>query len=712
MPPYPVMVTCEDGYAVFVGTSRGAMFVLGSGHESGHTLFRNLYLNLNLASTGDFQAGFWCGGGLPWEGPGAAAVFENVHIRALNPGTEYFGWLFYGHCDAAAVIRGCMVNASGAEWAYAVFGDNPPPLVVESCTFVNFPTQSVYQSAAIGLRSSRADGAVAATPPVTVARVLFDASFTNAWPLARFENAGDFPVTMADCILPAAPALPDFAPDVADNVHIVTSQVTWAGFPLADSPAATFGVGAFPPIADDPLLDTDGDGLADYAEAYDLGTDPFLPDSDFDGIMDPVEISEGTDPLNPSNYCFSCVLHLSNSDTIYTNSCCAYNLSGDMLPPVFFSSSNRTVVTMPHVVVTNGVPPSVFAWIDVNENGTWEVGEPNVVRTVLPTNHVIETDIDLLSAGRDMDGDGLPDTWEVLHGLCATNKTDALADTDGDGLINLHEYWAGCDPLSPDGSNTLLSVMARSIDDRIVGLDPTNVVDMFIDYMANGTNFVRNPACWATGIDLSCVSSWNTSAFPQSHGGTLISPRHVLFAKHWFLDVGSGLYFCDGSGSVHYRTIAAVRHLPNVDLTVAALNLDVTNIVPAYVINNSASPYIFTGGHLPVITINQFRTVGVADISDFMSTNTVVMPAYYSFREPKQEQRKSFYVPSRDKDSGSPTFLVENNHLFLVGIRKGFGTDSNVSKYLGEIQMLMDEMAPGYSLQIRNLSGYPMITEE
>ena len=43
---------------------------------------------------------------------------------------------------------------------YAVFGDNPPPVVVESCTFVNFPVQSDYQSAAVGLRSTYANDTV------------------------------------------------------------------------------------------------------------------------------------------------------------------------------------------------------------------------------------------------------------------------------------------------------------------------------------------------------------------------------------------------------------------------------------------------------------------------------------------------------------------------------------------------------------------------
>ncbi len=54
-------------------------------------------------------------------------------------------------------------------------------------------------------------------------------------------------------------------------------------------------------------LDTDGDGLPDYAETgtgifvspWDTGTDPNNPDSDGDGIDDATEVANRTDPNNP-----------------------------------------------------------------------------------------------------------------------------------------------------------------------------------------------------------------------------------------------------------------------------------------------------------------------------------------------------------------------------------------------------------------------------
>jgi hypothetical protein len=46
----------------------------------------------------------------------------------------------------------------------------------------------------------------------------------------------------------------------------------------------------------------------------------------------------------------------------------------------------------------------------------------------------------------DADGDGLPDNWEWMHGLDATNSNDATLDRDGDGASNREEYLAGTDP--------------------------------------------------------------------------------------------------------------------------------------------------------------------------------------------------------------------------------------------------------------------------
>jgi hypothetical protein len=52
----------------------------------------------------------------------------------------------------------------------------------------------------------------------------------------------------------------------------------------------------------------------------------------------------------------------------------------------------------------------------------------------------------LLNPDVDTDGDGMPDAWEILHGLNPA-VDDSMIDSDGDGMSNAAEYVAGTNPL-------------------------------------------------------------------------------------------------------------------------------------------------------------------------------------------------------------------------------------------------------------------------
>ena len=56
--------------------------------------------------------------------------------------------------------------------------------------------------------------------------------------------------------------------------------------------------------------------------------------------------------------------------------------------------------------------------------------------------YLIDTRADLI----DTDGDGMPDAWEIAHGLNPTDPSDATQDFDHDGRTNLQEYQDGSNP--------------------------------------------------------------------------------------------------------------------------------------------------------------------------------------------------------------------------------------------------------------------------
>jgi hypothetical protein len=91
----------------------------------------------------------------------------------------------------------------------------------------------------------------------------------------------------------------------------------------------------------------------------------------------------------------------------------------------------------------------------------------------------------------DWDADGMPDDWELAHGLDPT-VDDSMLDADGDGLSNLDEYLRGTDPTNADSDGDGILDGDEAGGDNPDGSYPTRSLTAGVEVIAED----------ATGITL------------------------------------------------------------------------------------------------------------------------------------------------------------------------------------------------------------------
>jgi hypothetical protein len=978
LPNYPVLITSSDGgrsrRAIIRHTTQYAAMYLNA-TQTTHTVVQGLCYD--LVATNGAQMAFWCGGNLPWSGPPAGGMFRNIYVRMPNPGVEYEGWFFRHYESNEVVLASCTINAYGATSARGIYAVDSPPMSVENCTFVNFPSNEGGLGYGIQYESTVQNWGGAPDPiPLEIVNCLFDASFTNAYALAPLENGVAYDVSMINCVVPS---LLEYEADFTYGLIVTNARVSFSGHIAADSPVRGAGVSslfapldidgqdraAVPDIGADQFvpgaetLDTDGDGISDVDEDWVYGSDPFFADSDGDGspdgaeisngtdpldrlshfanvaltvtntfpsasvtnyfgfsmsaagwdvtnvyaattwgassnvvattaglygkafsdlnrngiydedadvirivcleseyaivnaiislgdidgdgvsdarergdgtdpydrdnfllratvkvldsdagagitnfiehfmlqndaapvasnafvtatknypvsgivtegriyvrgfrdidrngvydagvdgsfsldltrgnngatvnltigdsdgdnILDSVEMSEGSSPMDRLNYCFNCLVEIGDVFTT-TNGLSAQAMCGDdcIYGPAVMTNSTLTL-DLGHLVATNGERVVVYFWDDYDGNATRDEYEPFTSVAVYPRAHDVQYVCSLPYGGFDANADGLLDWWQLYHRL----DDGAYADTDCDGLINLHEYWAGCDPLVPDGSNTLLSVMSRSVDDLIASASSIDSLHRFENYQTNGLSllFVSNTNCWGRSIDFSCASMWNDAGHDIWGGpcerwqmaGTAISRRHVICARHYSVPNGATLYFMSTSNVVVARQVVSQKNVGyDTDIHVCVLDTDLPDsIVPAKILSADYENFIRSARGLPLVTIDQEEKLLLSESNDL--SNYAGRANSSGGMMPRVGRRSEFYEPIVSGDSGSPRFAIVGNKAVLLYLMHygGGGSGCFVTHYKDEIQQAMNDLCNGYYLEEMDMSPYQDLSQ-
>lgn len=95
----------------------------------------------------------------------------------------------------------------------------------------------------------------------------------------------------------------------------------------------------------------------------------------------------------------------------------------------------------------------------------------------------IDTDSDGIGNNADLDddNDGMPDSWEIGHGLDPL-RDDSKEDLDGDGVSNIDEFENGGNPaLAPGNQAPYAPELSEPADAAVVGLTPSLTTQSYMD---------------------------------------------------------------------------------------------------------------------------------------------------------------------------------------------------------------------------------------
>ncbi|XP_060080648.1 uncharacterized protein LOC132560009 [Ylistrum balloti] len=274
-------------------------------------------------------------------------------------------------------------------------------------------------------------------------------------------------------------------------------------------------------------------------------------------------------------------------------------------------------------------------------------------------------------------------------------------------------------PLTTEETNLFASIV-HGVDDRLkrseaAGTSANASKLIFSKQDHTHRIYQRNPLCWAHDIDLTPISPWNSYGKTRK-AGTLLSPRHAVWARHYSIRVNSTLRFVDRHNNVVDRKVIKTRalytntsvhqnFLYGHDMVVGLLDDD----VPSSISFAKVLPRNFTvlNPHkemvrLPVLSTDFEEKALVEDLS-YMSGSMVSLTTPIS-----SSTRHKYYEPKIVGDSGNPSFFIINDQLVFLFVFTfgGAGSGTSVQYNFDEINTIMTRLGGGYQLTEIDLSGF------
>ena len=245
----------------------------------------------------------------------------------------------------------------------------------------------------------------------------------------------------------------------------------------------------------------------------------------------------------------------------------------------------------------------------------------------------------------------------------------------------------------------LLQMMAGSKDMR-----------RFSGFTSAPIAWIRNSSLWANAFDFSGTAA-GINGLGGVGGGTLITPRHVLFANHVpyrTMPFPFDIFFVNNAGKTLAYKVTAIQQVGITDIAIGTLDRDVDSSLAIYpILPDNWTEY--TSGNaenpaaLPVLYSDSEKKICTGDLIRVRDgTGTVVLPSFDGARPYAEDLVVG--------DSGNPIFVMVGDKLTLLGAWHT-GSYGNI---VGTFPWLIDyrpqvEAITGIPLRTANLSGFKKV---
>lgn len=249
---------------------------------------------------------------------------------------------------------------------------------------------------------------------------------------------------------------------------------------------------------------------------------------------------------------------------------------------------------------------------------------------------------------------------------------------------------------------------ALGIDSRLPGKNPATDRAIYSTQTHTGTpSYIRNPACWAATGELTCVSPWNSHAGVEG-GGTLISPRHVLFAEHFMGGTGSNpmpngttIRFITRDNQIVERTLSNKARVGATDICIGLLNADVPETISyARVLPSNFASFVSVYRQ-PALVVDAEEKAIIKELSNASGGNV-------TFGTPSDPVRATYDETLVPGDSSNPVMLIIGNTPVVVGAVLTTGSVADLAAQTSAANAAMSSLGGGYSLTAIDLS--PLVT--